>query len=266
MRRTSYEAKVLHDIHAWQRAEPGVVPRLFAKASGPASKALQNLVPEAVLQKAFALARGAAQRLASRRSILRRAGVASIDDLKSAPLQTCDRAATHVRRRAVATAGVSGAALGIAGTPGLVADVPTLLVLALRTVHRTGLCYGEDCFAGDDDTVAMAAFALASAASADEKAGVLAVLHAKAVGEGLSHWRDSVESAAERELAKGAISLSAHTLARRISANLGVRLSAGAVPVLGAFVGGSVNAWYVHDLATVARYVFQERWLQAKAG
>jgi hypothetical protein len=262
---TAYETKVLHDIHAWQRAEPGVVPRLFAKASGPASKAMQTLVPEGVLTKAFDLARSAAQRVAGRRSILRVAGVAAIEDLKQAPLTTCDRAATHVRRRAMATAGASGAALGVAGAPGMIADVATLLVLALRTVHRTGLCYGEDCFAGDDDTVALAVFALASVESRLEKTAVLAALHDRDADAGaLAHWRDSVESAAERELAKGAMMLSAQTLARRISANLGMRLSAGAVPVLGALVGGSVNAWYVHDLATVARYVFQERWLRAR--
>src|SRR5262245_32044700 len=112
---TAYETKVQHDLHAWQRAAPGVVPRLFARASGPASKALQNLVPEGVLDRAFLLARSAAQRLASRRGILLQAGVATLEELREAPLQTCDRVATHVRRRAVATAGVGGAALGVAG-------------------------------------------------------------------------------------------------------------------------------------------------------
>ena len=42
------------------------------------------------------------------------------------------------------------------------------------------------------------------------------------------------------------------------------RKAASVVPVMGAVVGGSVNAWYIYDVARVARYCFQERWLAAR--
>ena len=77
-------------------------------------------------------------------------------------------------------------------------------------------------------------------------------------------WRDGVERVAERELAKDATVLSLQTLARSMGINLGKRKVAGTVPVLGAAVGGAVNAWYLSDVAQTARRVFQERWLRDK--
>jgi hypothetical protein len=38
------------------------------------------------------------------------------------------------------------------------------------------------------------------------------------------------------------------------------------LPVFGALVGASVNAWYLRDVTRCARYVFQERWLREKYG
>ena len=71
-----------------------------------------------------------------------------------------------------------------------------------------------------------------------------------------------MERAAEREFAKEAAVFSLNNLASKLGINLGKRKAAGVLPVLGALVGGSVNAWYLYDVAQVSRYVFQERWLE----
>src|SRR3546814_1921231 len=66
--------------------------------------------------------------------------------------------------------GVSGGALfGLAGAPGMAADIPTLLALALRTIHRTAYCYGEDWRAPERRGLAIGVFALASANTLEEK-------------------------------------------------------------------------------------------------
>lgn len=262
---TVYERAQLAQLRRWQAEPPGPATRLFGKAAGPASKAVQSMLPEAALRSALAGAQKAALKLTGEDSLLRKAGVKSFEELRGISLQTCDRLATEVQRRAMAMAGGAGAVFGVAGTAGLVADVPALLVLALRSIHRTGLCYGES---GEGDEararLGIGIFALASANTVEEKQAALAALRNVHAEQSTAAWRDGVERAAERELAKEAAVFGLNNLARSLGTNLGWRKAAGAMPVLGAVVGGSVNAWYLYDVTTVARYVFQERWLRAK--
>lgn len=258
---TPYEQKVLKQIRAWQAEPPSWGTRLLAKPGAKVADAIRVVVPTAALRAALSGADRLGRKLSDERSILKRAGVASLAALRDAPLEVCDRLARTVARRAMALGGGTGAVFGIAGGLGLVADVPTLLTLALRTVHRVGFCYGEDPGTGDERRLSVGIFALVSANSADEKLRALAALHG--AGDPLldAAWRDGVERVTERELAKEATVYSLQNLARAIGINLGQRKAAGAVPVVGAAVGAAVNAWYLSDVAQTARYVFQERWL-----
>jgi hypothetical protein len=260
---TPYEHKTLKQLRAWQAEPPGWGTRLLAKPGSKVAEVVQVLVPPGALRAALSGADRLGRKLSDERSILQRAGVASLADMREQPLDACDRLARTVSRRASALGGATGAVFGIAGAAGLVADVPALLTLALRTIHRIGFCYGEPAAPDDERRLAIAIFALVSANSADEKAAALAALRADGALLDAA-WRDGVERVTERELAKEATVYSLQNLARAIGVNLGQRKIAGSVPVLGAAVGGAVNAWYLADVGQIARYVFQERWLQAR--
>lgn len=261
-----YEAERLAAIRAWQARPPGPATRWFGRAAGPASRAVQTAVPAQALRTALNTARKAAARADGNRQILAHAGVDSVEALRTVPLAICDGVANRVQRRAMMLGGAGGAVFGVAGTAGMVLDVSSVLVLALRTIRRMGLCYGDRCLERVDDGVALSVFAAASANSIEEKAAALQGLRAAGLLDGTleAAWRDGVERAAERELAKEAATYSMQNLARSLSVHLGWRKAASAAPVLGAFVGGSVNAWYINDVAQVARYCFQERWLAAR--
>ena len=261
-----YEKKILRELRAWQAETPGWGARLLAKPAGKAAEIVQALIPVSALRAALEGAHRVAQKLSDRRSILKRARVAELKDLRAQPLEVCDRLARTVGRRSMAMAGAGGAAFGFAGAAGLVVDVPALITLALRAIVRTGLCYGEDALADRESRLAIGVFALASANSEDEKKTAVAAL--RDYGEGLLDvaWREGVERAAERELAKEAAVFSVQNLAKRLGVNIGKRKAAEALPVFGALVGGSVNAWYLRDVTRCARYVFQERWLREKYG
>ena len=261
-----YETAVLDAIREWQGRPPGPATRWFGRAAGPASRAVQTAVPPAVLRQALGAARHAASRADGNRALLARAGVDDAAAMRALPLAECDRLAGWVQRRALMLGGAGGAVFGVAGTAGMVLDVPSVLVLALRTIQRVGLCYGEARLQHAEDGVVLSVFAAASANSSDEKAQAIAGLRAAGLLDGTleAAWRDGVERAAERELAKEAATYSMSNLARTLSVHLGWRKAASAAPVIGAFVGGSVNAWYIHDVARVARYCFQERWLAAR--
>lgn len=262
---TPYEQRQLDAIRAWQAEAPGWGTRLLANPSRKVASAVQAMVPEEALRAALDGVNRMAVKLADDRSILKRARLASLDRLRAQDLEVCDGLMRTEQRRAMAMAGLGGAAFGVAGVAGMVADVPTLIGLALRTIHRVGLCYGENLGAPSHRKLAIGIFALASANSLEEKQIAVAALRDFAPASlDPAAWRDGVERAAERELAKEAAVFSLHSLAQKLGVNLGKRKAAGVLPVLGALVGGSVNAWYLWDVAQVARFVFQERWMMER--
>lgn len=259
---SDYEARQLQQIRDWQDEPPGWATRLLAKPGSKVAGAVQAMVPEDALRAALDGVNRVAEKLSDERAILKRGEVESLAELRGVDLERCDQLMRTEQRRAMALAGVGGAAFGVAGAAGMVADVPALIALALRTIHRVGLCYGEDLRKPQHRQLAIGVFALASANSLDEKQTAVAALRDfRPHSLDAAAWRDGVERAAEREFAKEAAVFSLQNLANRLGINLGKRKAAGVVPVLGALIGGSVNAWYLYDIGQVSRYVFQERWL-----
>lgn len=259
---TEYEQLQLEALRQWEQETPGWGTRLLAKPGNKAATAVKTLVPVSALRAALNGLNDVAFRYSGRDALLKTAGVDDPRQLRELPLEVCDQLAKQVERRSMAVAGASGAVLGVAGAAGMVVDVPALLGMGLRTIHRTAMCYGEEGLQAHK-ALAVGIFALASANSMEEKQAALAALRTR--GDLLdAAWRDGVERVAEREMAKEAAVFSLQTLASRIGVQLGRRKVMGVVPVLGAAVGASMNAWYIHDLAGVARLVFQERWLRAK--
>lgn len=255
-----YETRQLKRLRKWQKQGPDWGTRILAKPAGVAGKVVQKIVPLAALKAALNTFNGVAERFSSETALLKRAGVNDLAALRTQSLERCDSLAKGEMRRAMGIGGVGGAAFGVFGAVGLVGDVPTLLTLTMRTIHRIGLCYGEDI--GRDFVIGV--FALASANTREEKSEAIAALRSDIEGLQQSAARDGLERAAERQLAKDAAVFSLQTLSQRLGVQLGKRKAASAVPILGAVVGGAVNAWYLHDVAQVAQYVFQERWLLEK--
>jgi hypothetical protein len=260
-----YEHRQLEQIRAWRAQSPGLATRTIGKASGPLASAVEKAVPTVALRLSLDAVHAAAVRLSDRRSILRKAGVSNVEELRHAELQTCDRLALQVGQRAALAAGGSGALFGVAGGLGLVADLPTLLTLTFRTIHRTALCYGEDLTPPERRPLPVAVFALASANSMEEKEDALHAIDSVGGGAG-DAGIEGMSRAAQRELAKDSVAFSLNNLGKSLARNLGWRKAGESLPLVGAVVGGSVNAWYLHDLARAARYTFQLRWLRQKYG
>ncbi|MGH8454052.1 MAG: EcsC family protein [Nevskiales bacterium] len=255
---TPYEQRQLERLREWQAQPPGWLTRRFAQAAGPASHLAQRLVPVSALKFALNGATTLAARLTSTEVVLRDAGVAALAELQTAELSRCDALAERIRRQAVGLSAAGGALAGVAGAPGLVLDVPALLTLSLHTIQRTGLCYGYDSLDQTEQPYAIGVFALASANTLEEKRVALEALR-RSDEPDESAFRDGLERAAQRELSKSAAVFSLQNLARQLGLNLTRRKTASAVPLLGAVVGGAVNAWYLHDLAQTARYAFHAR-------
>lgn len=261
----AYEQACRDQIEHWLAAPPDWGTRLMSGPGKVAASATRQLVPVSLLRSSLAALERAAGRVADHRGVLRLAGVSHASELADWSLQGCDRLAVKVERRAMALGGTSGAVFGVGGVAGMVADVPTLLTLALRTIHRTAYCYGEDWQGEQHRSLVIGVFALASANSFEEKQAAWRALQQDQPLLDAA-WRDGVERVAERELAKEAAQTSLQTLASRIGAHIGQRKAAGFAPVIGAVIGSAINAGYLHDIAIVARRVLQDRWLRRKYG
>ena len=255
---SEYEERQLERLRVWQAEAPGWLTRRMGQASGPVTRLAQSLVPVGALRLALNGANNLALRLTHKEEILRAAGAADLGELQLADLERCDAIGQRVRRQAVGLSAIGGAVTGVAGAPGLILDVPALLTLSLHTIHRSGLCYGYDSLAETERPYAIGVFALASANTMEEKMAALAALR-QHDGTETAAIRDGMERAAQREFSKGAAIFSLQNLARQLGTNLARRKVASAVPIVGALVGGAVNAWYLHDLAQTARYAFHAR-------
>lgn len=264
------DAALLKEVIAWRDRPAKADIRGLPAVSVPSLGSLRKAVPEGVAGSTLAAAYAASVRLSQPQALLKKAGVDSLEQLREQPLHACDARARQIAGKSGWLAGGSGAALGIAGAAGLVADAPALLLIGLRALVRIGYCYGER----PSPALVAALFALASADTEAEKrlawqaaltapAGTDAVAEKADAAVSDAAIRDGLERAAEREFAKQALAGSLQKLGTTLVQRLGMKKAAGALPVIGAVVGGAVNIRFVYLLGEAARMAFAARRLLA---
>lgn len=260
---TPYETRCYADLREWRDRPPPAVKQASGKVARHITGAIGTLVPAAALRYALQAAQATAGRLRDEHSILERAHADTLAELAAGSLERCDALVRPVQRRAMLMAGMSGAVFGTTGFAGLALDIPSLLVIAFRSIHRIGLCYGEDCMRGHS-VLPLAVFALACANTpADKSLAWNALGPADPDTPGTSAVRGSALRTLNQGMAKTTAALGFSRIARQASTRLGWRLAGTALPVVGAVVGGSANLWYLRDMAATAQHAFQWRWLTA---
>lgn len=253
---SDYEAKQTAEIEAWKRAKPSVLQRRLGDLPARFDWVVDRVVPYIPLDQAFTWMDATAVWLADEDDIIKAAGVARSEQLQTLDLALSDRLAETNHRWAMGVGAAEGAITGVSGMMGLVADIPAIITLALRTIYRTGICYGFDVRTRRD--VALGILALAGANSMEEKNRALSSLeeqYADFLGAPDNATRNLVKSGGQSRVTIKQVS-------QQIGKNLAKRKVLQTIPMLGALVGGSVNAWYIRDLSWTARRVFQDQWLR----
>lgn len=259
---TVYERTQWRKIQEWEAAAPGIVGRAAAFLAKPVGNAVQ-MIPAGAVEAALKSANFVGKNLADVQDILRDGEVERIELLRGRELRLCDSLADGVHNRAIGLAAAEGGATGVAGLPGLVADVPALMVLVLRTIHKIGYCYGYAAKTPEEDAFALQILAAASANSLQEKAGALmamAELEQRLQAVAVS----GVGTGYQESLGKETVLLLIQRLARQVGINLTKRKVLEMVPGLGALVGAAMNGNYLQDVSWTARRKFQSRWLREK--
>lgn len=255
------DAARLAAVQAWEQQPPSIGVRGLGQTSHRVARYFRGAIPVSLIELALNSANDLAIRSAATATLLRKANVDSLDALRSAPLGHCDAQARRIQREAMAAAATMGATTGLGGAALMAVDIPALLTLCLRTIHRTALCYGYALEGESGRMMAIALFALASSNGMEDKRDVLTTLSTTTPEAPTANlleaaWREGFERASEREMTKQAVAFSITNLGRQLGWNIAQRKSAAAIPVLGAVVGGSVNAWTVYDLARTTRFAF----------
>ena len=263
MKQSDYLMQQYALIKAWENEEPGVVSKTFGKLLSPVGKLISVVVPEKVIESAINAANAAAQYLTDTDDVLRDGNVESIEELRTKDLKLCDEMADSVHNWAVGIATAEGVAGGFVGLPGLAADIPFITTLALRTIHKIGVCYGyvaDASNAEEEKAFVLGVLAAANASTLGEKAGFILGLKQISVLIQRNAWKKLAEMGSANFLAKSIVSV--RQAAKLIGVNLTKRKASQSIPFIGGAVGAALNASFINDIAWAARRSYQRRWLE----
>jgi hypothetical protein len=258
---SDYERQQVQAIDAWKTEEPGVVSHAFGSVVEPIVWLVQKVVPDSAIRGAIEGASALGQYLTDTKDILRDARVENIADLRSGELALCDKLADEVHNWAIGVAMAEGSATGALGILGAPVDVPAIITIAMRTIHKIGACYGYESKTPEDSQFALSILGASGANTVREKLAALATLTALRTVLARQSWKVMAEHAAQNQFGKEAVLVTIRNLGRQIGINVTKRRAMAAIPAIGAVVGGSVNGWYIKEVGWAARRAFQERWL-----
>lgn len=271
-RPSSYERQAWEQIQDWRTARgvpwPGVTPGSAPPGLGPLAPVgpppataggdtILGRAVDAILPTLVAAMNDVAQWRVDR---VRRPGDGP--DGETPPhqldLEMIDRAVDSIRARYVPAMGAQGVGAGAFGAPGLIVDLPVLVLCNLRAVGEYGTRYGFDLTLLHERM--WAGQILAFSAGASQAARTAAMLNLRQIATAVA------SGASWAELDQIVV---VHIL-RQVAAAVGLRLTrkrlGHLVPVLGAVVGGAANVRFTAGTCEAAYYLYRERFLIQKYG
>jgi hypothetical protein len=229
-------------IATWKSEHPNPFAELFRRASQPVAEVVEYLLPDRAALAALNAAYEAASRISNPSGIRRRASVQEIEELREKPLEFCDGLAREVGHSTQGLATVEGAVTGAGGIFTTLIDIPLIFVLCVRTIIRTGHCYGYTLNGPNDKAWVLGAVAVA-----------LSSTKAKRV-ERLARLREIEDVLLEEVQEQIVIEEFASLLTQlEIVAD---------IPLFGAATGALLNLSVANRIDRTARHLFQERWLR----
>jgi len=152
------------------------------------------------------------------------------------------------------------------GLPGLVADIPALLTIALRCVQQIGRSYGYNTSEGAERDYVL--HVLRTGSTVDSKLKMSFLLIMKELEQVLVKvgWKKATEGFLGKELARLSLTGGMQQMAKVMGVQLTQRKALQIVPVVGAAVGGAFNATFLNDVARAAFMSYRRRFMMEKEG
>ena len=261
MQSIEYEEQQRQLIKTWKNKRPSVISKSLDIALSPATRLVKKVIPIAAIQGVLDFSSMAAEWLTDTIDITRDGNVKNIEELKSKDLALSDGLANGVHNWAIGIATIEGGVTGGAGLPGLVVDIPAIVTLALRTIHKIGVCYGYEVTSKEDREFILGVMAASGSNDMSEKIKALATLRSIEVNLSKQACKSLATKTTQDRMSHDAAIIGIKSLAKQLGLNLTQRKTLQAIPAVGAFVGASVNGWYIKEVGWAARRSLQERWL-----
>jgi hypothetical protein len=259
---SDYEARQIAAIRRWQTKRGSMAGRIVGVAMRPVGWVAQRIVPAGAIEGALRGNMWLAEKWADSRGVLRDLQVGSFDEVAQLDLERLDRAADSVRTWAAAYGGAVGVVNGGVGLLAAQVGIPAIINIALRTIHKIGLCYG---YANTDETEKLFVFEvlrLAGATGPSERATALLALRQLEVMIARQAFKKMAENAAQNAAGKEAFVLFIREFAKSIGIQMTRNRLLMAVPVVGGGVGLLIDGNYIRSIGWAARCAYQERWLR----
>lgn len=260
-----FEAKQIARIQKWRSRRLGWMPRLTGVVTAPVVLALRAIIPhsavEATLHGNIVVARSWARERATLRSL----GANSFAELAEIELLQTDRAVRKVQSRATWMAAGVGVVSGFFGIFALPVGMAATLNLALRTIHRVGLCYGYAAPNEAEHLFVYYTLSLAGYRGPEDKAISLEAmrdLQAKTALPPPAVTELPAGTALDDSVRQHAFGIAHHDFSREITKQLVTVRLLTAIPGIGAVVGLIVDTSYMRSVGRAARHAYQVRWLR----
>lgn len=254
-----YESQQFAEIEKWKQQEPSIANQAFTTVTKPLSWLAAKIIPASVIEKIIHGFDYVSQKSINDKELLQKANVPHIGLLKNAQLQECDQLAKSVQNWALGIAGVSGGTLGATGAGGIPLDLATLITLSLRTIHKTGLCYGFK-----DLNKPFVLGVLSIACSANHKDKQVSLEHIKEIQDIVINeiTEGAIYDALIAKVTAKSTGFSTSGVSKKLTQYMAKRKSLQLVPIVGGVVSSACNIAFVSDISKTAQYICQEMWLK----
>lgn len=165
----NYEKSQYEAIKKWKSEEPSVVSQAVGIVFKPASWLIEKIIPSKAIEGILSGCNMMAEWFCDIDDIKRGANVVFISELKTKDLELSDKLADKVHNWAVAAATGEGGAAGFFGLAGMIVDIPALITMGLRVIHKIGVCYGFESKSEDDKNFVLSILSTAGANTIKEK-------------------------------------------------------------------------------------------------
>jgi len=180
------------------------------------------------------------------------------DRIFSLDYKMLDETAVGKLNTAKKYAAVQGGVTGVAGAPGLIADIPSLYFLIFRTVHQIAICLGHPAHTPIERRYLLQVVNVGHHLELRERR--CALMELDRLEDEISEKSGTTEDLQRAMLAK-----TVQLLARKLTSTLIQRKAAQTVAFVGGAVGAVINRQLVEDVGITARHAYRRRFLKRAA-
>ena len=266
----TYLKKARLEIADWETGRKGYFARFGDFALNPAARLTARVVPASVeraacqvIEKTLRLTAQAGKFSVDVKGITaRRSRKVGTKRALGSQLKSCDDLAKGYWNAHCGYAAAEGAATGLIGFAGLMADIPLILSIAIRSIRTIALCYGYSAAHPPETDYALHILRIGSTNEKDIRATTLALLKKLELSIASESKKKSTSRTLKKKRRAEPQFFSLQEYAKSMAIELIQRRALRLLPVAGVVTAASFNAAYAHDIGKTAFMCYRRRFIE----